>query len=109
MSDRYGYGDGRESRDDDLYSEYGDWHSRRSLSSRSSNGAGAYSSRSTQRRSSEEWASYSDAHHVTSTRASRSSSAHSSRTSQHSSTRRTSSNHDHDYDYDLEPRSSSRR
>ena len=109
MSDRYGYGGGRESRDDDLYSEYGDWHSRRSLSSRSSNGAGAYSSRSTQRRSSEERASYSDAHHVTSSRASRSSSAHSSRTSQHSSTRRTSSNHDHDFDYDLEPRSSSRR
>ena len=107
MSDRYGYGDGRESRDDDLYNEYGNWHSRRSPSNRSSNGAGAYSNRSTQRRSSEDYASYSDSRYSSSNRTSRSASAHSGRTSQRSSTRRTSSNYDHDYDY--EPRSSSRR
>ena len=105
MSDRYGYGDGRESRDDDLYNEYGNWHSRRSLSNRSSSGAGAYSNRSTQRRSSEDYASYSDSRYSSSNRTSRSASTHSGRTSQRSTTRRTSSNYDHDY----EPRSSSRR
>ena len=94
MSDRYGYGDGRGSRDDDLYSQYGDWHSRRNVSSRSSSGAGAYSRRSTERRTSEDYASYSDPYRSTSNRTSRSDSTRSSRADQRSSTRRTSSDYE---------------